>query len=75
MSEPKNIPQVWEMIKATVTEGDRTWIAHGETREEALYCLQAVVNGAIRFGQVKLERVSADPFKPTPDTPSDAPKA
>lgn len=63
------------LIKATVTEGNRTWIAYGETREEALYCLQAVVNGAIRFGQVKIERVSADPFEPTPDTPSDAPTA
>jgi len=72
MSEPKNIPQTWELIKATVTEGDRTWIAYGETREEALHCLQEVVNGAIRFGQVKLERVSADPFEPSPDTPSDA---
>mgnify|MGYP000685689606 CR=1 FL=1 len=67
-----------KIIRATVSEGDRMWCAHGKTREEALHHLRIVVNGEIRSGIVKFENVETDDIlnsTPTPGTPSDAPTA
>jgi hypothetical protein len=64
-----------KMIRVSITEGDRMWYAHGETREEALHHLRIVINGEIRSGLVTFEDVDPDAAfsrQPTQDTPSDA---
>lgn len=48
------------LIRATLTEGNRTWIAHGETRTEAIHRLRIVVNREVRSGQVHFEDVSEE---------------
>jgi hypothetical protein len=47
------------IIKAEVKEGNRHWVAHGETREEALHHLRTCINGEIRFGCVQFSEVDA----------------